>query len=159
MARFELRAPHELARFIAAKGSVALDGASLTVNTVAGRHVFRADHSAHVTVTTSARSRPAKTSTSRSTYGALRRAADRAEVHAALGLARARALERGLQLSRTWPTGPMVEMATRDAAAKDRPTRGARILVVEARFYDDIADALLAGAAPRWRRPARPSTS
>ena len=36
MARFELRAGHELARFIAPKGSVALDGVSLTVNEVAG---------------------------------------------------------------------------------------------------------------------------
>jgi riboflavin synthase len=36
MARFVLRAPHELARFIASKGSVALDGVSLTVNTVDG---------------------------------------------------------------------------------------------------------------------------
>jgi riboflavin synthase len=36
MARFELRAPHELARFIAPKGSAALDGVSLTVNEVAG---------------------------------------------------------------------------------------------------------------------------
>jgi riboflavin synthase len=36
MARFTLRAPHELARFIAPKGSVALDGVSLTVNEVAG---------------------------------------------------------------------------------------------------------------------------
>jgi riboflavin synthase len=36
MARLRLRAPHELARFIAAKGSVALDGVSLTVNEVAG---------------------------------------------------------------------------------------------------------------------------
>jgi riboflavin synthase len=34
MARFELRATRELARFIAAKGSVTLDGVSLTVNTV-----------------------------------------------------------------------------------------------------------------------------
>src|SRR3954447_24124406 len=34
MARFELRTPRELARFIAAKGSVTLDGVSLTVNTV-----------------------------------------------------------------------------------------------------------------------------
>ncbi|TAK49300.1 MAG: riboflavin synthase [Xanthobacteraceae bacterium] len=33
MARFELRAPRALSRFIAAKGSVALDGVSLTVNT------------------------------------------------------------------------------------------------------------------------------
>jgi riboflavin synthase len=34
MARFELRTTRELARFVAAKGSVALDGVSLTVNTV-----------------------------------------------------------------------------------------------------------------------------
>jgi riboflavin synthase len=32
--RFEIRAPRPLARFIAAKGSVCLDGTSLTVNTV-----------------------------------------------------------------------------------------------------------------------------
>jgi riboflavin synthase len=36
MARFTLRAPAGLARFIAPKGSVALDGVSLTVNEVAG---------------------------------------------------------------------------------------------------------------------------
>ncbi len=36
MARFVLRAPHALSRFIAPKGSVALDGVSLTVNTVEG---------------------------------------------------------------------------------------------------------------------------
>ena len=35
-ARFTLRAPRELAAFIAAKGSVTLDGTSLTVNTVDG---------------------------------------------------------------------------------------------------------------------------
>jgi len=34
MARFELRTARELARFIAPKGSVTLDGVSLTVNTV-----------------------------------------------------------------------------------------------------------------------------
>jgi riboflavin synthase len=34
MARLVVRAPAQLARFIAAKGSVALDGVSLTVNTV-----------------------------------------------------------------------------------------------------------------------------
>ncbi|MGL5167385.1 MAG: riboflavin synthase [Afipia sp.] len=33
MAKFELRAPRDLAKFIAAKGSVTLDGVSLTVNT------------------------------------------------------------------------------------------------------------------------------
>ena len=36
MARFVLRAPRALARFIAAKGSVALDGVSLTVNAAEG---------------------------------------------------------------------------------------------------------------------------
>jgi riboflavin synthase len=36
MARLTFRVPAELARFIAAKGSVALDGVSLTVNAVAG---------------------------------------------------------------------------------------------------------------------------
>jgi riboflavin synthase len=36
MARFSLRAPPELARFIATKGSVALNGVSLTVNSVEG---------------------------------------------------------------------------------------------------------------------------
>ena len=36
MARFNLRAPSNLARFIAPKGSVALDGVSLTVNEVEG---------------------------------------------------------------------------------------------------------------------------
>jgi riboflavin synthase len=36
MARIVLRAPHDLARFIAPKGSVALDGVSLTVNAVEG---------------------------------------------------------------------------------------------------------------------------
>ncbi len=35
-ARFVLRAPKAISRFIAAKGSVALDGVSLTVNDVAG---------------------------------------------------------------------------------------------------------------------------
>ena len=36
MARFWIEAPHDLARFIAQKGSVALDGVSLTVNEVDG---------------------------------------------------------------------------------------------------------------------------
>jgi riboflavin synthase len=36
MASLTLQAPHELLRFIARKGSVALDGVSLTVNDVAG---------------------------------------------------------------------------------------------------------------------------
>jgi riboflavin synthase len=36
MARFSLRSPQQLARFIAPKGSVAMDGVSLTVNEVVG---------------------------------------------------------------------------------------------------------------------------
>jgi riboflavin synthase len=36
MARIVLRVPAELARFVARKGSVALDGISLTVNAVEG---------------------------------------------------------------------------------------------------------------------------
>jgi riboflavin synthase len=36
MAHFRFHAPHTLARFVAAKGSVALDGTSLTVNAVEG---------------------------------------------------------------------------------------------------------------------------
>lgn len=36
MARFDIRAPRAISRFIAVKGSVCLDGASLTVNTVDG---------------------------------------------------------------------------------------------------------------------------
>jgi riboflavin synthase len=36
MARFALRAPADLARFVAPKGSVTLDGVSLTINEVAG---------------------------------------------------------------------------------------------------------------------------
>ena len=36
--------------------------------------------------------------------------------------------------------------ARRAERAKDGDVAGTRILVVEARFYDDIADALLAGA-------------
>jgi riboflavin synthase len=36
MRRIALKAPHDLARFIAEKGSVALDGTSLTVNSIEG---------------------------------------------------------------------------------------------------------------------------
>ncbi|QPC87373.1 riboflavin synthase [Mesorhizobium sp. NBSH29] len=49
--RFRLEAPRNLARFIAPKGSVALDGTSLTVNQVAGRvfDVLLIKHSLFVT--------------------------------------------------------------------------------------------------------------
>lgn len=49
--RFTLEAPHDLARFIAPKGSVALDGTSLTVNRVEGARfdVLLIHHSLSVT--------------------------------------------------------------------------------------------------------------
>ncbi len=49
--RFKIRAPKQLAKFIAAKGSIALDGASLTVNEVDG-NIFGVNiipHTAKVT--------------------------------------------------------------------------------------------------------------
>jgi riboflavin synthase len=51
MAGFRLRAPRALARFIAAKGSVTLDGTSLTVNDVKGDvfSVFLIPHTLKVT--------------------------------------------------------------------------------------------------------------
>lgn len=36
MAKFDIRVPHDLAKFIAEKGSICLDGTSLTVNSVEG---------------------------------------------------------------------------------------------------------------------------
>lgn len=52
MARLTFRAPAELARFIAAKGSIALDGVSLTVNEVADDNfsVLTIPHTLEVTV-------------------------------------------------------------------------------------------------------------
>lgn len=49
--RFTLEAPRELSRFVAPKGSVALDGTSLTVNRVEGRRfdVLLIHHSLQVT--------------------------------------------------------------------------------------------------------------
>ena len=46
MAHFEIEAPKDLAKFIAEKGSVALDGTSLTVNKV-GNPLHHPAHSAH----------------------------------------------------------------------------------------------------------------
>jgi riboflavin synthase len=55
MARFELRTARELARFIAPKGSVTLDGVSLTVNTVqdVAFSVLIIPHTLHVTTLSS----------------------------------------------------------------------------------------------------------
>ena len=45
--RWRFRVPAGLARFIAPKGSVAVDGVSLTVNEVEGEHLRRQHHPAH----------------------------------------------------------------------------------------------------------------
>ncbi len=76
MARLTLRAPPELARFIAPKGSVALDGVSLTVNEVDGDRfsVLIIPHTLEVTTFGALRAGRAAQSRSRS-HGALRRAA------------------------------------------------------------------------------------
>ena len=48
----EVEAPVDLARFIAAKGSIAMDGVSLTTNTATGRRSGRSPPSATVTAPT-----------------------------------------------------------------------------------------------------------
>ncbi len=53
--RFRLRAPEELARYIAAKGSITVDGISLTVNTVDGAR-FELNLVPHTLAMTTARS-------------------------------------------------------------------------------------------------------
>jgi riboflavin synthase len=58
MARVTLRAPAPLARFIAVKGSVALDGVSLTVNAVAGDRFYVLIIPHTLAVTTLAATRP-----------------------------------------------------------------------------------------------------
>ncbi len=47
-ARMTFRAPGALMRFIAPKGSVTLDGVSLTVNEVGRRHILRPHHPAYL---------------------------------------------------------------------------------------------------------------
>ncbi len=65
--RVRFRAPEALARFVAPKGSVALNGTSLTVNEVEGRE-FGVNLIPHTkAVTTWGGVRPAMWSTSRST--------------------------------------------------------------------------------------------
>jgi riboflavin synthase len=55
MARFELNTTRELARFVAPKGSITLDGVSLTVNTVKDTafSVLIIPHTLHVTTLSS----------------------------------------------------------------------------------------------------------
>ena len=159
MARFELRTTRELARFIAAKGSVTLDGVSLTVNTVDDVAVFGADHSAHAQCHDARRLARRQRGQSRGRPdGALRRAAVGNEVGGSRQMWHTRRLTRVSILLTRWIAGsspgndvPILD-DTKMADARRAPLKdqtdisGARALIVEARFYDDIQDALLEGA-------------
>jgi len=109
---FTLRAPRALSRFIAKKGSVALNGTSLTVNTVEGE-LFTVHLIPHTMTATNWSD-----------------------------------VQTGDVVNLEIDT--MARYAARLAGEdNDRtaPTQGkTRILVVEARFYDDLADAMLDGA-------------
>jgi riboflavin synthase len=100
MARFTFRAPAELARFIAPKGSVALDGVSLTVNEVAGDafSVLIIPHTLAVT-TLAALAVGDGVNLGRSD-GALRGAADGAAVRAATAARRPAMIERAKRWAR-----------------------------------------------------------
>src|SRR5262249_30592684 len=144
-----LRVPAGLARFIATKGSVALDGGSLTVNEGAGG-TFSGVIIPHTLKATGLRRRGAG--------GAGKLEGDLMGRYAARLMGRSETAGRAplVPTRSAWydhpGTGDGVMAEPRRSAAKEAPDRdssdlkGARILVVEARFYEDIADALLAGA-------------
>jgi riboflavin synthase len=147
-ARFMLRVPKELSRFIAPKGSAALDGVSLTINDVEGDRfsVVVIPHTLRVT-----------------TFGAMqagdnfnlevdRMARNAARLIEETAITSAPPL-RGKEAGARDPGGDkMMAEPRRQASGKKGDLKGARILVVEARFYDDIADALLAGATSALRQ-------
>ena len=138
MARLTLRVPKPLARFIAQKGSVALDGVSLTVNEVTDDtfSVLIIPHTLGVT-----------------TFGALK-AGDAlnlevdvmARYAARLMETRSALAPRHALATDTPASGDAMARARRQAQRRETGVKGARILVVEARYYDDIADMLLRGA-------------
>ena len=147
MARFVLRAPAELARFIAPKGSVALDGVSLTVNAVEGDtfSVLIIPHTLQVTTFGALRTGRRRQSGNRPD-GALRRAADggalvfraTAKPNRPLFAARA-ACYHALNKDNS-------SHGQENAAGATKARATLRMLIVEARFYEHIADALLRGA-------------
>ena len=114
-ARFDIKAPAAARPFIAEKGSVCLDGTSLTVNTVDGRRVLGADHSAHARGHHLGRAAGGRQAQSRGrSHGPLR--------GAACGGTPARGREAGLSLHSPHPRrGRMPERVSwpypRDAAA------------------------------------------
>ena len=131
MARLSLRVPAELSRFIAPKGSVALDGVSLTVNEVEGDtfsvliipHTLQGYHVRRAAA-------PARGSISKSTrWRAMRRGfwRPRDRIEPRLFGSHALATTARHTRSRQWPG--------RGEASVTRATRkGARILIVEARY-------------------------
>ena len=139
-----LRAPRSLTRFVAPKGSVALDGMSLTVNKVEDERfsVLIIPHT--LQVTTLGAHAPARGSISKSIrWRAMRRGCwspCRTRVN---DFGRACSRRRGLvRHARTEQAMAGPRRGKRGEGAR----KGARILIVEARYYDEIADALLAGA-------------
>ena len=137
--RFTLRrAPRELAKFIAPKGSVALDGTSLTVNrsTATRFDVLLIHHSLRGHHLGRAQGRRPRQPRGRH-HGPLRGAAGGGAGAGTIGyVTGASARPKG---SRRPPRPPTRETAMADSG---RP----HLLIVEARFYDDLADALLDGA-------------
>ena len=137
--------------FIAEKGSVALDGTSLTVNDVEG-DVFSVLHDpAH------ARGHHLGRAPGRATASTSRSTSWRATPPGLRSARTARAYctlphpgIRGCRIGRALPVADVGPHRSGDTAAGPG-SAGARILVVEARFYDDIADELLTGATGRHR--------
>ena len=147
-----LARPRDLARFIATKGSVTLDGVSLTVNTVADGDVFGSDHPAHAWRDHAWRLAGGQRGQSRSRPdGALCGAAEGDEVTGRLALGLPRCVARSTMHRSRQTVDPHLwttRWPTRGAhRCKDQTDiTGARALIVEARFYDDIQDAMLDGA-------------
>ena len=183
MARLTFRAPAPLARFIAPKGSVALDGVSLTVNEVDGDTfaVLIIPHTLRVTTLGALRAgdRVNLEVDQMARYAArLMEAMSAAESAHRLLLRMAaivalRYVQRLRFADRHCGVGSTLAMACdarerrltmagprRAASTDEGALDGARILVVEARYYEDIADALLAGAKRALDGGAgRPTTS
>ena len=146
MARLTLRAPPPLMRFVAQKGSVALDGVSLTVNEVTRRHVLRADHPAHAEGDHARRGEGRRRHEPRDRPdGALCGAADGDQVTA---LVRAR-----LRLLLTRPNREGPWPRRKEKPANRRSLRARASSSSRRGSTSDIADALLAGAPRRSTRP------
>ena len=114
MAHFRFRAPKDCAKFIAVKGSIALDGTSLTVNAVDGDafEVLMIPHTLAVTTWGERKRRRPRQSRGRPD-GALRGAADRGGREAVVERNRPLSVNRRVQLTVAW--------STKAAVARSRP--------------------------------------